>query len=101
MADFNISGIWITKTDDSEYISHVMLHEEYKTGKKTSKEVVLKHLKDKKTIETIVWNYKTIKWDKGAEVTEEHLNKTYLRTTPDKTITNNLHHLIRMGFFGI
>ncbi len=106
MSDYDISGIWVSKEKDSEFISHVMLHKVDSTGlrdngKKASKDEVIELIKNNTDIMTIVWDYSVAGWISGAKVTEEHLNKEYLRTVPDHTVTNNLHNLPRMTFFGI
>ncbi len=56
------------------------------------------HTKDEaaklKPLYTMVWNYSTGKWARGAAVNLEHVkDKTYLRSKKNNTEEDNLSHL--------
>lgn len=102
--NYFISGVWF---DSSNEISHVFLHQvnadqTFTTvGTKTTTSKIIELL-PRNVIFTIKWNYQTAGWDIGAQVdTETRSGKTYLRTRPDGTTTNNLRHLLNMDFTGL
>jgi hypothetical protein len=103
-ADYLISGIWQTTTNNSTYISYVFLHldteNNFQGGLKTSKADVIKLIKAGKTVKTIVWNYTTGKWNLGADVSYITVSGTeYLRSHQDRTVNDNLDNMIPMNHF--
>ena len=69
-ADYLISGIWQTSSNNSTYISYVFLHvdteDNFQAGIKTSRSDVIKLIKAGKTVKTIVWNYSKGTWNMGG-----------------------------------
>ena len=99
MAKYRISGIW-KGTNDA--ISHYAFHEVSQNNDnivakpiKTSRTDAIKLLETKgNTATTLVWNYTSAGWYVGetVEVVGSGSGK-YLRSNPDKSITDNLGHL--------
>lgn len=101
-ANFFISGVWKNSTGN---ITHVHLHKvnennSFDIGKKVSESEVIKLLKLKNTIMTIIWQYPN--WTLGAsvEVVQSQFGE-YLRTNRDKTAKDNLDNLIKMESFNV
>jgi hypothetical protein len=105
-ADYTISGIWKTTQNNSERITHVMLHEDKDTyigsGVKRTEAYVISLLKPPfpKTVKTMRWSYETSKWIEGALVTIEKVNGVeLLRTVPNATVKDNLDNSLPMDQF--
>lgn len=101
-ADYLISGIWETTSNNTSQISYVNLHvdkdDHVGKGVKTSRADAIKLIKAGKTIATMMWNYQTGKWSKGAEVdyfVREGVE--YLRTHKDGKVNDNLDNLLGMN----
>jgi len=99
MAKYRISGVW---KESSNGISHYAIHEvtqanDYIVSKpvKTSKADAIKLLETKgNTATTLVWNYVQAGWYIGETVEIVGTGSAkYLRSNPDKSITDNLGHL--------
>lgn len=87
------------------YISHVFIIENEDTGRGWPGELYTRSeavkLLTVAPVYTLIWNYTTGKWDKGAKVSTEIVNGiTYLRSRPDDTTRDNLSTLIDYDFFG-
>jgi Protein of unknown function (DUF3892) len=99
MAKYRISGVW---TGSNNAISHYAIHEVTQGNDnvvnkpvKTSKADAIKLLETKgNTATTLVWNYVHAGWYIGeaVEIVGTGSGK-YLRSNPDKSITDNLGHL--------
>lgn len=67
-------------------------------GKKKTKEVVIRLIKEGYIIKTLVWLYPN--WSIGAKVTYETVNgNEWLITVPDGTTKNNLDNSLPLGNF--
>lgn len=100
MANYYISGIW----KDGGHITHVMLHAQTANGigkgAKQTEAHAIALLRADHTIITIEWDYAKANWKKGADVGHETVGgRTYLRSHQNRTVNDNLEHLIRMEYF--
>lgn len=98
MAVYRISGIWM---GDDGVLTHYALHEvlqgnQIRRGQKTSKADAIKLLETKgNTATTWLWDYVNRDWKVGETVNVVGTgNNKYLRTNPDKRVTDNLAHLV-------
>lgn len=103
-ADYLISGIWQTTTNNSTHISYVFMHVDtedgFKKGVKTSRAEAIRLLKAGKTMKTMQWNYSKATWNMGADVGYLEIDGIeYLRSHKDKTVNDNLDNLIPMDHF--
>ncbi|MCZ4224966.1 DUF3892 domain-containing protein [Pedobacter rhodius] len=94
MAKFKISGVW---KDKDGVITHYAFHEIVNNGIsraiKTDKTAAIKLLTNSNnTAVTWIWDYNTCFWNDGENV--EVVAGKYLRSNPDKKVTDNLAHLI-------
>lgn len=94
MAKFKISGVW---KDKDGVITHYAFHEIANNGIsraiKTDKPAAIKLLNDSNNAAvTWIWDYNTCFWKDGENV--EVVAEKYLRSNPDKKVTDNLAHLI-------
>jgi hypothetical protein len=100
--DYYISGIWKLKAGDLEYITDVFLHSTkggFGKGIKTSKDDVVRLLKDGAQITTITWNYHLIQWRYGARVEfDEADGESTLRTHPQASTFDDLESMIQMQY---
>lgn len=97
MAKYRISGIWKDSNDTIvAYSFHTVL--ENSTGravKKTKAQAIALLETAGNSATTWVWNYGKGGWDIGETVTVINGNNgKYLRSNPDKKVTDNLGHLI-------
>ena len=100
--DYYISGVWKMKAGEKEYITDVFLHSTkngFGKGIRTSKDDVVKLIKDGAAITTITWNYHLIQWRYGAKVEyEETDGETSLYTHPDASTFDKLESAIQMQY---
>jgi len=100
--DYYISGIWKTKTGETDCITDVFLHQAgdgFGKGIKTNKDDVVGLLKDGARITTITWNYHLIQWRYGAKVEYDEMDgETILRTHPDASTFDDLESAIQMQY---
>ncbi|MBK9507482.1 MAG: DUF3892 domain-containing protein [Bacteroidetes bacterium] len=97
MALYRISGVW---KNSNNVITHYAFHT-VNSGHVTRAEKVTKANAIAKleaygsSATTYIWNYSRAGWDIGenVQVVDGHFGK-YLRSNPDKQITDNLGHLI-------
>lgn len=97
MAKYRISGVWKDLNDTIvAYAFHTVM--ESSTGravKKTKAQAISLLETTGNSATTWVWNYVRGGWDVGETVTVVHGNSgKYLRSNPDKKVTDNLGHLI-------
>jgi hypothetical protein len=97
MALFRISGVW---KNASNVITHYAFHTVNDDGitratkKSKADAIALMEIRGN-TATTWIWNYNRAGWDIGEEVQVVHGSTgKYLRSNPDKQITDNLAHLI-------
>ncbi len=98
MAEIRISGVW---KDGNGVITHYAFHTHVKDtiwsrAVKTSKVDAIKQIEEtgNKAV-TWVWNYTTSAFNVQEEVTVVNgSNGKYLRSNPDRKVTDNLAHLI-------
>ncbi|WP_312508959.1 DUF3892 domain-containing protein [Chryseobacterium culicis] len=105
MADYRITGIW---KDSDGVITHYAMHlREKKVGEenftlyeaeKVAKDEAVKLLLNGNTAKTYMWNYKTCRFDAGADVQVIEGSPLFLRSDPDGTEKDNLSHLINYGY---
>lgn len=103
MAIYRISSIC---KDDNDVITHYGFHTKLAGGgytlvKKVTKAKAIEMLEAAgSSAMTWVWNYSTSRWVDGenVEVVGSGSNK-YLRTNPDRRLTDNLAHLINLNWF--
>lgn len=108
MADIEYYGVIAVKFSGDEnhhhYISHVYMITKNKDGYNHpgilyTKARVIELLKTY-YVYTLEWNYSTGRWNKGAEVRTVTVGgNTYLRTSPDHSVTDNLDTCIDYDFF--
>lgn len=98
MALYRISGVW---KDNNNVITHYAFHEissdntANRAIKKTKAQAVLLLETRGNKATTWLWNYSTSNWIVGENVQVVNgASGKYLRTDPDKRITDNLSHLI-------
>jgi hypothetical protein len=97
MAEYHISGVW---KNPNNVITHYAFHTvgpgSTSRAVKTSKaDAIAKVEAPGNTVNTWVWNYVTGKWSIGERVqVVQGQNGKFLRSNPDKQITDNLGHLI-------
>ena len=100
--DYYISGVWKMKAGEKEYITDVFLHSTkngFGKGIRTSKDDVVRLIKDGAMITTITWNYHLIQWRYGAKVEYEEINgETSLHTPPDASTFDKLESAIQMQY---
>lgn len=104
MAQYTISGVW---KDDYGTITHYAIHEAnfekqlvQSPAKKYSKAAAIKLLENSQnSARTMLWNYSAESWKLGVSVNVVGTGASkYLRTTQDKTVRDNLAHLIDYSF---
>jgi hypothetical protein len=102
MADYAISGIW---TDTNNVITHYAFHIYNTNGslrqatKKTKAEAVRLLDNEQNSGITILWNYTDQEWQTGTTINVVGTSPNrYLRTTHDRTVHDNLSHLINYGY---
>jgi hypothetical protein len=102
MANYAISGVW---KNSNNVITHYAIHhfsEKENTiglATKTTKSNAISLLDNSQNSAiTILWNYNTEGWNRGATVSVvgSYPNK-YLRTNQDGTVVDNLSNLINYG----
>jgi len=98
MAEYRISGIWM---DDDGVISHYGFHKFNDNGtittvrRKTKEEAVKIVNTNGNVVKTWMWDYKAAYWKDGETViVVKGKTENYLRTEPDRTLADNLQHLI-------
>jgi hypothetical protein len=98
MAQYRISGVW---KNASGTITHYAMHTVNANGSVTRASKTIKAqaiiLLDNNvnTATTWIWNYRTCGWMVGENVhVVNGVGGKYLRTDPDKRLTDNLRHLI-------
>ncbi len=100
--DYYISGIWKLKAGDIDEITDVFLHSTdggFGKGVKTSKDNVVRLLKDGANITTITWNYHLIQWRYGARVLFEEVDgETWLHSDPNAATFDDLESSIQMQY---
>lgn len=102
MKKIGISGVWKESTGE---ITHYAVHEQTSSGfslaTKTSKQQAIRMAKNPQNqVKTWVWNYQLAGWFEGETVTVVNgKNGEYLRSHPDKKVTDNLGHLIDCSWF--
>jgi len=101
MAQYLISGVW---KDANKVITHYAFHTRVTDGvtraTKTTKAQAIALLEAAgNSAMTWMWNYSSAYWQEGekVEVVNGQHGK-YLRSNPDKTITDNLGHLINFDW---
>ncbi|HEX8656610.1 MAG TPA: DUF3892 domain-containing protein [Hymenobacter sp.] len=98
MAKYRISGVWINNGVITHYAVHDVTDAEKRNiglAKKTNKADAIKLVETAgNTVTTIVWNYVKSGWRATEDV---HVvgagTGKYLRSDPDKSLTDNLGHL--------
>ncbi|KQX10965.1 DUF3892 domain-containing protein [Flavobacterium sp. Root420] len=106
MAEYRISGIW--KNSDG-IITHYAVHLRTKNadGKsytidkavKMTKAAAVELLqKPSNTAKTYLWDYAAASWFAGGDVHVVAGNQSFLRTTHDGTVRDNLLHLINYRY---
>lgn len=106
MAEYRISGIW--KNSDG-VITHYAVHLRTKNadGKtytidkpmKMTKAAAVELLqRPGNTAKTYLWNYTAAGWFAGGDVHVVAGNPSFLRTSQDGTVRDNLLHLINYGY---
>lgn len=103
MADYAISGVW--KDDNGtiiNYAIHTVNLEEnivYYATKYSKAEAIRLLENPQNSARTLLWNYTSQSWKWGTivNVVGSGTNR-YLRTTQDKTVKDNLAHLINYSF---
>ena len=100
--DYYISGIWKLKAGELEYITDVFLHSTnggFGKGTKTSKDDVVRLLKEGAKITTITWDYHLIQWRYGAKVEFDEVDgETILRTAVGASTFDDLESMIQMQY---
>lgn len=104
MATYYATAVWFEDVNQ-ENISHVFLHimmnNTVYLGTKFSKNDVIKLLSQNE-IYTAEWDYKTSSWHQGSKISIVHgTSKSFLRSDADKTVKDNLGHLLHGWVFGI
>ncbi|OCB75543.1 hypothetical protein B0A79_23815 [Flavobacterium piscis] len=102
MANYAISGVW---KNDKNVITHYAIHQfSYKDNTiglaaKTTKSNAVSLLDNSQNSAiTILWNYNTEGWKRGATITVVGSNPNkYLRSNQDGTVVDNLSNLINYG----
>ena len=99
LTTFWISAVKFAHTGGHNYISHVLLHTSDETtlgnGVVKSKDDVLRLLDNQQPIKTMRWNYTSASWIGGAKVEPyQHAGVRYLRTSPDSSVSDNLHNML-------
>lgn len=94
MAKLKISGVW---KDPNQVITHYAIHTVTENGTtrgvKTTKTEAVRLLSiASNEAMTWLWDYQFSFWKDGEKV--EVVNGSYLRSNPDKKVTDNLAHLI-------
>ena len=97
MATYKISGVWINA---NKVITHYAFHSKHtdstSRAQKTSKVDAIRIVETPgNVVYTWVWNYEAARFENGerVEVVNGAFGK-YLRSNPDKELTDNLQHLI-------
>jgi len=98
MAEIRISGVW---KDEDGVITHYAFHTHVKDTiwsravKKLKVDAIEQIEEPGNKAVTWVWNYTTFKFNVQEEVTVVNgANGKYLRSNPDRKVTDNLAHLI-------
>ena len=99
MAEYAISGVWKSKDIITDYAIHPIKNRKVELAEKyTKKQAVNLLSKAGNSARTAIWNYSTKKWNWGTDVeVVDDAPEKYLRTTQDKTLIDNLAHLINYG----
>lgn len=93
MANYKISGVWISNGTITHYAMHTINPNNISQAVKTLKSEAVRILSDPSNeAVTWLWNYQTSYWQNGAKVIV--VNGSFLRTTQDGTVRDNLSHLI-------
>ncbi|WP_025144337.1 DUF3892 domain-containing protein [Pedobacter jeongneungensis] len=97
MAKYRISGVWKDANDTIvAYAFHTVMEDSIGLAVKKTKAqaIALLEINGNSAI-TWIWNYLRGGWDTGETVTVVNgSNGKYLRSNPDKKVTDNLAHLI-------
>ncbi len=102
MKEIGISGVW--KESNGE-ITHYAVHERttsgFSLGKKTSKQQAIRMVKNPHNkVKTWTWNYQLATWLEGEDIMVVNgKNGEYLRSHPDKKVTDNLGHLVDCSWY--
>ncbi|PBQ34579.1 hypothetical protein CNR22_23300 [Sphingobacteriaceae bacterium] len=97
MAEYRISGVW---KDSNNVITHYAFHTVSensisRASKKTRADAITLLETKGNSATTWLWNYTQAGWNIGETVeVVSGKNGKYLRSNPDKTLTDNLAHLI-------
>ena len=96
MAAFKISGVWKDNNVITYYAFHTVTQTGISRAQKVSKADAIKLLETiGNTAITWIWNYSRSFWDEGEKVTVINVNgNKFLRSNPDRKVTDNLAHLI-------
>lgn len=97
MTVYRISGIWKNASNSiTHYAFHVVKQESVSRATKIAKYDAIQLLEKANTMATTwVWNYVEARWNIGEEVSVVNgINGKFLRSNPDRTVTDNLAHLI-------
>jgi hypothetical protein len=97
MTTFRISGVWKDANNViTAYAFHTVGQTSTSRAVKKSKAQAIELLETPgNSATTWVWNYTTASWNVGEKVeVVKGVSSKYLRSNPDKSITDNLEHLI-------
>lgn len=94
MAKYKISGVWKDEKGTLAYYAfHKVTPNGVNRGVKYSKAQAVELLEDEANeAVTWIWDYRNSCWKDGQKV--EAIAGGYLRSDPDKTVLDNLAHLI-------
>jgi len=101
MARFKISGVWKNaKGEVTHYALHTVTENSATKAAKTSKEEVIQLLETTgNSAQTWIWNYRLTCWQWGENITvADGPDGKYLKSFPDNQTTDNLAHLIDLGW---
>ncbi len=97
MALYRISGVWKNSNNViTDYAFHTVNEgSTSRAVKKTKAEAVRLLEVSSNRATTWIWNYTIARWNTGEDVSVVNgRHGKYLRSSPDKTLTDNLAHLI-------
>jgi len=97
MAKYRISGVWKNSNNViTHYAFHTVNNNDVTRASKISKADAINLLETPGNIAyTWLWNYSSAEWNIGEKIeVVKGANGKYLRSNPDKKLTNNLEHLI-------
>ncbi len=105
MVTYYITAVEIDTFKGQPFVSRVLIHfkegDIVHMGEIKTKDEIIAMLEDN-LIYTATWGYAGARWQKGQAVTCEQCNKqSYLRTTIDNQLTDNLFRLLPLANMGL